>query len=129
MNGKRTKPTPKQKKFIQWYIATGNATLAASKAYKVKDKTVAWSIWCENLKKPYIEADIAKRLQDAKDMIYTIAMSWEKDDTRVRACQDIIDRVEWKATQKIVTEWSLDVRVDYKTLSVEELINLAKKKQ
>jgi phage terminase small subunit len=64
------------------------------KAYDTNDYKVASTIACENLDKPYIEAEINKRLQDAKNMIYTLAMSAEKDEVKLRASQDIVDRVE-----------------------------------
>lgn len=51
--------TPKQKKFCDWYIKTGNASEAARKAgYSPKR---ADSIGYENLRKPEISAYIAER--------------------------------------------------------------------
>lgn len=60
------KLTPKQKKFCEWYIKTGNATEAAKKA-GYSEKTAA-RMGSENLQKPVISAYIAERLekQDAK---------------------------------------------------------------
>lgn len=59
------KLTPKQKKFCEWYIKTGNATEAAKKA-GYSEKTAAY-IGAENLRKPQISAYIAERMgkQDA----------------------------------------------------------------
>lgn len=59
------KLTPKQKKFCEWYIKTGNATEAAKNA-GYSEKTAAY-IGAENLRKPQISAYIAERLgkQDA----------------------------------------------------------------
>lgn len=60
------KLTPKQKKFCEWYIKTGNATEAAKKA-GYSEKTAA-RMGSENLQKPVISAYIAERIekQDAK---------------------------------------------------------------
>lgn len=60
------KLTPKQKKFCEWYIKTGNATEAAKKA-GYSEKTAA-RMGSENLQKPVISAYIAERMekQDAK---------------------------------------------------------------
>lgn len=60
------KLTPKQKKFCEWYIKTGNASEAAKKAGYSK-KTAAY-IGAQNLKKIQISAYIAERVekQDAK---------------------------------------------------------------
>lgn len=60
------KLTPKQKKFCEWYIKTGNASEAARQAgYKEKNAPFTGA---ENLKKPQIKAYIAERTskQDAK---------------------------------------------------------------
>lgn len=59
------KLTPKQKKFCEWYIKTGNAAEAARKAgYSQKS---AEATGRENLRKPTISAYIAERMgkQDA----------------------------------------------------------------
>lgn len=122
----KRKLTIKQQRFIEEVIKSWNKSEAAAKVYKTKNMVVAWSIGYENFKKPQIKAEIEERLKDAKNMIYSIAMTWAKEDVRVRACQDIIDRIEWKASQKIITEWSVDVNIDYKNLSVDELIKLAR---
>lgn len=60
------KLTPKQKKFCEWYIKTGNAAEAARNAgYSPK---TAESTGRENLRKPTVSAYIAERMekQDAK---------------------------------------------------------------
>jgi len=128
MAGKKTwpkrLPTKKQQIFIEEYLATGNWTKAALKAYDTQNNLVAANIANENLNKPYIEAEINKRLQDAKNMIYTLAMSAEKDEVKLRASQDIVDRVEWKALQKIQQDTKLSV--DIEKADVDTLIKLAK---
>lgn len=53
------KLTPKQKKFCEYYLQTGNATESARKA-GYSEKT-AFSIGPENLKKPAIQQYIAER--------------------------------------------------------------------
>lgn len=60
------KLTPKQKKFCEWFIKTGNATEAAKKA-GYSEKTAA-RIGSENLQKPVISDYIAQRTdsQDAQ---------------------------------------------------------------
>ena len=88
----------KQELFIEEYTKTWNATEAASKVYKTKNKVVAWSIWYENLNKPQIKDSIEERVKKCKDIIYWIATKEdEKSEVRIKAAQDVIDRVEWKA--------------------------------
>ena len=118
-------PTKKQQIFVDEYIATGNWTKAAMKAYDTNNKMTAASIANENLNKPYIEDIVAKRLQDAKDMIYTLSQSSEKDEVKLRASQDIVDRIEWKATQKIET--SGELKLDLDNASISDLLNVIKK--
>jgi hypothetical protein len=79
----------------------------------------------ENLSKPLIVQGIEDRLKAAKDMIYTIAMTSEKDDTKLRACQDIADRVEGKPVQRVVSENIVKV-IDENT-PMEELLSIIKK--
>ena len=64
MNAKR-RLTAKQRKFINEYVKTGNATQAAIAAgYAPK---TAGAIANENLKKPYIVSEIEKRLRRIQD--------------------------------------------------------------
>lgn len=59
------KITPKQEKFVDYYIQTANATEAAKLAgYSVK---TAYSIGNENLKKPDIKRAIDERLNSLKN--------------------------------------------------------------
>jgi len=106
--------TIKQRKFVDAVVESWNASDAVVKAgYNVKNKGdwIARALWSENLSKPNIQAEIEDRLRNAKNMIYTIAMTWEKEDTRLRASQDIIDRNEGKPTQKIEQKLTADVNV------------------
>lgn len=58
------KPTGKQSAFIDFYLIDFNATNAARKAgYKGSYNTLK-SVGCENLTKPYIRAEIERRLKD-----------------------------------------------------------------
>lgn len=54
--------TPRQKKFCEYYIQSGNATDAARKAGY--SKKTAEAIGCENLRKPEIKAYIRERVGD-----------------------------------------------------------------
>lgn len=114
-----TKPTIKQQKFIENYLESGNWTDAVIKAwYKCKNKDVAKSIWSENLLKPYIKASIEDRVKNAKAVIYKIALSESAKETdRIKAAQDVIDRVEWKALARTQLSWEL------KIVSEDELID------
>jgi hypothetical protein len=60
-------------------------------------------------------------------MIYSIATTSEKDDTRLRACQDIIDRVEWKPVQPTKEDKNLNLNVNIKEMTNEELDEMIKK--
>ena len=118
-------PTKKQREFIEEYLRTGNWTKAANKAYNPNNNKTAAAIASENLNKPYLQAEIDKRLQDAKDMIYTLSQSSGKDEVKLRASQDIVDRVEGKATQKIET--SGELKLDLDNASISHLLSVIKK--
>ena len=114
----KRKLTIKQQRFVEWMIETWNATEAVKIAwYKCKWKNVANVIWYENLMKPYIKVQIEERVKNAKAMIYSIAMNWKKEEARIKASQDVIDRVEWKALAR--TEHSGKLTI----LSEEELLD------
>lgn len=58
-----TKLTLKQRRFANEYLEAGNATEAAMKAYKPKNRAVARSIGSENLTKPNIKRTIQEALE------------------------------------------------------------------
>ena len=124
---RRKRLTIKQEKFVNEVVKTGNATEAASKVYKTKNKVVAGAIWYENLNKPQIKAEIEDRLQVAKNIIYGLAVWAEKEETRLRAAQDIIDRGEWKATQVIKQTTVTLTPEEIEKMDINSLLGLIKK--
>lgn len=67
---KKKKLTGKQEKFCREYVLCCNGTKAAEKAGYSKD--TAYSIACENLKKPEIKARIAElRKSEEEDFYYS----------------------------------------------------------
>lgn len=117
------KTTIKQQKFIDKYIETGNWTQSALYAYNTTDPLVASTIASENLLKPYIMVEIKDKLAHAKAQIYKLSLGAEKEDIRLRASQDILDRTEGKAVQTIKTQ---NVNVNVEDMSTDDLINLLK---
>jgi len=114
----RTTLTIKQRRFVDEVVKSWNATEAASKVYKTKNRTTACSVWNENLRKPLIKASIEERVKICKDVIYWIATKEdEKSEVRIKAAQDVIDRIEWKALAR--TEHSGKLTI----LSEEELLD------
>lgn len=107
----RTKLTLKQERFVDKYTKSWNATEAAAKVYKVKNRTTASAIWTENLWKPLIVQSIQERVKMCKDIIFWLAMNAKKDEVKINAAKDVIDRVEWKATIKIGWDDSLPFTV------------------
>lgn len=110
---KPRKLTIKQRKFVDEVVQSGNATDAAMKVYKCKSRSVAKSVWPENLAKPCIQEAIEDRLKIAKDIIYKLAVESKKEEIKLKASQDIIDRWEWKPTQKLEAkvDWDLNINI------------------
>ena len=74
---KKEKLTGKQEKFCREYVLCCNGTKAAEKAGY--SKNTAYSIACENLKKPEIKARIAElRKQEEDEFYYSRSMSFKK---------------------------------------------------
>lgn len=129
INSLNTRPlTIKQRKFVDEVVKSGNATQAVKKAgYKHKNTHVAESIGSENLRKPEIKAEIEDRLETAKKIIYWLATGAEKEETRLRAAQDIIDRGEWKATQ-IIKQTTVNLTPEeIEKMDINSLLGLIKK--
>ena len=102
--------TPKQQKFADYYLETGNATESAKKA-GYSEKT-AYSIGNENLSKPEIKEYIQERLDELKSkqiatidevmQFYTSIMRGEEKDQfgldasltdRIKAGQELVKRL------------------------------------
>jgi hypothetical protein len=54
--------TVKQRRFVRYYLETGNGTEAAMVAYDVADRNTARSIGTENLRKPAVQEAVADLL-------------------------------------------------------------------
>jgi len=57
------KLTPKQSAFVTWYVKLLNATRAAEKAGYTGDNDTLRQVGSENLAKPYIKAEIDRRIK------------------------------------------------------------------
>lgn len=94
--------SPKQKKFADKYIETGNMTVATIEAgYDVKNKQVAGSIGSENLKKPEIRAYIEANAKGAVSRIVELSIYAENETVRLNANKDILDRSGFKAVDNL----------------------------
>lgn len=68
--------TLKQKRFAREYVATGNATEAAARAYPdLSNRNVANAVGNENLAKPSVQSEVARIMRDSgMDMPDVIAI-------------------------------------------------------
>ena len=92
----KKKLTPKQIKFCREYVISSNGTKAALKAGYSKD--TAYSIACENLKKPEIKEYIAALRKDEEDQFYySRTMSFKKlEEAQKLALERIIIKIDKK---------------------------------
>ena len=101
---KPKKLTPKQKKFADTYLATGNATEAADQAYDT-DRETARRIGSENLSKPDVIAYLQSHGMDAANVMTEIMNDKNnKPSERISAAKDVLDRGIGKATEKSEVE-------------------------
>ena len=89
--------TPKQRTFTESYLDTGNATEAASRAYKPKNRNTAHSIGAENLRKPAIRAFLDEKAIEATATIYKLSQGAKSEGVRLGASRDILDRAGYSA--------------------------------
>ncbi|MEI6092955.1 MAG: terminase small subunit [bacterium] len=118
--------TPKQKRFIDNYLISLNATDAAIKA-EYSEKT-ARAIGCELLTKPNIQSEIEKRIKKIEDKteitveyvlngLNTLAKTAKNEGVRLRAFE-LLGKHLTLFTDKLDTNWNV------KRLSDEEINNL-----
>jgi phage terminase small subunit len=93
--------TPKQAKFAQEYLETGNATEAANRAYKPKNRATARAIGSENLTKLNIRGYLDEKGLDAASMVYKLSQGAKSEVVRLNASKDILDRTGYGATAKL----------------------------
>ena len=87
-----TKLTSKQAKFAKEYLETGNATEAAVRAYKPKNRATARSIGSENLTKPNITGYLNKESSGAAARVVRLSKTAKNETVRLNANKDILDR-------------------------------------
>ena len=93
--------TKKEKEFADEYLATGNGTRSALKAYDTESERVAASIASENLTKPDIRAYIEQHASGAMSRIVELSYSAENETVKLKANQDILDRAGFKPTDRV----------------------------
>ncbi len=86
------KLTKKQKKFVDSYMESGNATKAAKKAYKTSNDASARSIGSQNLTKLNIQEYLEEQAQPVLVNMVHLALNAEKQSDQIRAGKIILDR-------------------------------------
>ena len=116
------KLTPKQQKFCDFYIKTGNATESAIQAgYK---KSSAYSVGSENLRKPEIKEYIAKRsksleneriasMGEVKEFWTSLLRNKEKDDKDRLKASEYIAKTNGAFLDKVEHSGGLDIKVNW----------------
>jgi len=92
--------TLKQKNFADVYLDTGNATEAADRVYKPKNRATARAIGSENLTKPNIRAYLDEKAGDAAAMVYKLSQTAKNETVRLNASRDILDRAGYRPPDK-----------------------------
>lgn len=94
--------TKKQRGFAKSYVETGNGSKSALAHYDTKDPDVAKVIASENLTKPNVRDLIEGYARKATKNIQTLAENAEKEEVRLKANIDQLDRAGYKPTEKTV---------------------------
>lgn len=128
------KLTYKQKAFVNEFVKTKNATLAAMSVYSVKNRSVARQIGSENLAKPYVKQSIDALLHasgyDPKSSISALIQNQEAgkgvkatSGDSIRA-SELLLKLSGNFIEKNHTV-SLSMNLD--SLNTEQLLKLKKK--
>src|ERR1700722_15923977 len=108
--------TQKQNKFVQEYLDTGNATEAASRAYKPKNRNTAHAIGAENLRKPTIKAFLEGKANDAASMVYKLSQGAKNEAVRLGACKDILDRAGYNGIIRSMNDTTINLNEERKRI-------------
>jgi phage terminase small subunit len=92
--------TKKQKEFADEYLATGNGTKAALKAYDTEDENTAAHIASDNIRKAKIIEYFQSKAEVASHNIYKLANEANNENVKLNANKDILDRAGFKPTEK-----------------------------
>lgn len=112
--------TPKQKKFADEYLETGNGKQSALKAYNTDSGEIAASIASENLIKPNVLDYLKEHANNAASVIIGLSNNAENETVRLNASKDILDRSGFKPTEKSVN-LNLDVQMDNDDIRTKKL--------
>lgn len=88
--------TPKEQKFCDAYLETGNASEAAARSYDVNSRNSAGQIGNANLKKPFIRAYLESMSEGAATRIEQLSRTARNESVKLAANKDILDRAGFK---------------------------------
>lgn len=94
------KITPKQKKFADKYLETGNGTLAIRESYAPTDYATERSMASENLTKPNIREYIENHADRAVSVVLELMESAENETVRLNSAKDVLDRAGYSPVEK-----------------------------
>lgn len=99
--------TPQQEKFIECYVATGNATQSAIKAGYSENGASRRGYELKNRYQAEIDkrtrAAIKNLVPEALHQLKSLALQSESEQVRFQATRDILDRAGLKPTEKVET--------------------------
>lgn len=101
IGGKYYIMTEKMKKFAETYMETGKKMESALVAYPGVSNPMASVLANRNLKHPLVQQYMKECIDIASDTIVNLARNAEKEETRLKASQDILDRLGFKAPDRL----------------------------
>lgn len=114
---------PKQKKFADKYLETGNGTKSALEVYDVKDENSAAAIASQNLRKIKVQEYLESKAEIAASRVFELANQEENLNVALGASKDILDRAGFKPVDKSeshTVNLNFDVKIDSKTAKIKE---------
>jgi len=107
--------SPKQKKFVERYIETGNGGQSVIEAgYGVKGMDSAYVVASDNLRKFKVQQALNEASVIAKDTIVDLAVNAKSEEVKLKASRDILDRTGFKPKEEIEHEFKFlkDITVE-----------------
>lgn len=98
----RTKPTPKQRKFVDKYLETGNGTLAVLETYNVSDENTAAVMASQNLRKLKVQQLLEESSLKAAMRMDELVEQDTNLSVALGASKDVLDRTGHKPKEDTI---------------------------
>lgn len=114
---------PKQKKFADTYLDTGNGTKSAFEVYDVTNENSAAAQSSRVLRNVKVQEYLESKAEKAASRVFELSLQDENKPVALGASKDILDRAGFKPVEKTeshTVNLNFDVKIDSKKTKIKE---------